>query len=246
MEDKSIKDFDRAIEQMMNEHAVTPPFGAWNRIAAELDAPVAAPVAPGRTVPVAAIGGFVAGALLIGGIVAGVLVYNGNSLNNITYPIASNTQPQVATETTLVAPVVEQEDNIATESNEGELKTIAALSANTQATKANTAPKVVEHTKTLTNNNDVAVPEVAVGNNANMVSMPYYFPPIDISVDSQAEQQNAAPAAKPKETIAKSSTSTSEVKKRNSSPSVEFRGVKFKKKKKSKFTYGSIIRAKKH
>jgi hypothetical protein len=36
--EQKIKNFDRHIEKMMNESSVAPPFGAWNRIAAELDA----------------------------------------------------------------------------------------------------------------------------------------------------------------------------------------------------------------
>lgn len=252
MEDKSIKDFDRAIEQAMNEHAVPPPFGAWNRIAAELDAPVAAaPIV--RPFPIAAVGGFVAGALFLGGVVAGVLVYNGNNLNNITYPVASNVVAPAVSETTYAAPAVSETANTVTESN-----MIAAVLPSQQPSKA-IAVKTVAADKasdskvaTLENNNDVAVPQVNVANNASNVTTPYYFPPVDITMDEQPVQKNAVPAkstAIAKETNATkpAATSTSsEVKKRSSSSSSSnFRGIKFKKKR-SKFTYGRIISTKKH
>lgn len=260
MEDKMIKDFDRAIEQMMNENAVTPPFGAWNRIAAELNTPAAAPVAARRALPVAAIGGFVAGALLIGGVVAGVLVYNGKTLDNITYP-AATTDNTVATSTSgqfIAANVIEPQDNIATESN------VASLAAEVVATQpkvnvnsnvekkpgAATITEATANTPVLSNNNDVAVPDVKVANKANMVSMPYFFPPIDINNEDTAAETEAdlEEADAKNETTSKIAAPVSDVKKRtsSSSSSTEFRGVKFKKKKRSKFTYGSIIRAKKH
>lgn len=48
MEDIKIKEFDRAIEKMMNESSVAPPYGLWNRVSAQLGAqPGPAPASTG-------------------------------------------------------------------------------------------------------------------------------------------------------------------------------------------------------
>lgn len=250
MEEKSIKDFDRAIEQAMNESAVPPPFGAWNRIAAQLDAPAAAPIAAASTFPRAAVGGFVAGALLIGSIITGVLVYNGNTTQNITQPLASN-QPTV-NEAQVTAPVVAEQDNVAAESNTTELTTIAAIQTTQKevvkpiAVKSTTVTaKAAEKKNVLANNNDVAVPEIKVANHAASTA-PYYFPPVDITMDEQP-QQSAAPvnAITSKETSAKLPTTESKKRISSSSSGSDFHGIKFKKKRKTKFTYGRIVSTKK-
>lgn len=251
MEDKSIKDFDRAIEQAMNEHAVAPPFGAWNRIAAELDAPVAAPIAAGRAFPVAAVGGFVAGALFLGSVVAGVLIYNGNQLDNITQPVAGTTNTPVTTtvsETTTATPVATGLNNVA-EANEVAIAAVMPqVSKKAVAVKAAPVAAAENETKVLANNNDVAVPQVRIAKNTNPVSTPYYFPPVDITMDEQPIQKNAVAEemeAVEEETSSKPAGNT-EVRKRSSSSSYgNFRGIKFKKKR-SKFTYGRIISTKKH
>lgn len=36
--EQEIKNFDRTIEESMNNFSAQPPFGMWNRISAELDA----------------------------------------------------------------------------------------------------------------------------------------------------------------------------------------------------------------
>ena len=258
MEDKMIKDFDRAIEQMMNENAVAPPFGAWNRIAAELNTPAAAPVAARRALPVAAIGGFVAGALLIGGLVAGALIYNGNSLNNITYPstVANSNNVSVASETTTVQPsaevtnTIQQSSTVVAESNKPTMAVLASEAAADKQTKKDATVVAADNKLALSNNNDVAVPEVKLkASSTSIISMPYYFPAIDVANDSQTTASADADDMEEYEhdaDVAKTGTKQSSEVKRRSSSSSDFRGVKFKKKKKKSFTYGSIVRAKKH
>lgn len=246
-----IKDFDRSIEQMMNEHAVPPPFGAWNRIAAGLDAPVAA--APRRVVPVAAIGGFVAGAMLIGGLVAGALVYNGNNLNNITYPATVAANNTTASNTQILSPAAQvttaqQVGTVNQVAEKSNVQALVAVAADKQTGKTAVTLTSSNGKTALSNNNDVAVPEVKLKANANMVSMPYYFPAIDVANDTQAMASANDEDGDDEVAVSKANAKpagSSEIKRRSSSSS-DFRGVKFKKKKRKSFTYGNIVRTKKH
>jgi hypothetical protein len=93
--DQKIKNFDRSIEQMMNEHQVAPPFGMWNRISSELEAtpvPVAA-AAPVVTslIPKRSMAAIIAGVLIIGASVAtGYMVH---AVLNNKNQVQANTTP---------------------------------------------------------------------------------------------------------------------------------------------------------
>src|SRR5271169_5851984 len=65
--ENNMKNFDRQIEQRLTEQQTPPPFGAWNRIAAQLDAmPVAEPAPVNNLLPKRVIASFIAGMLIMG------------------------------------------------------------------------------------------------------------------------------------------------------------------------------------
>src|SRR4051812_37984037 len=91
--DQKIKDFDRRIEQMMNENAVAPPFGMWNRISADLDAealPIATP--PASAIPGRAMVGMFAGALILGATLVTAYLVN-NTKERVAINIAAKEIP---------------------------------------------------------------------------------------------------------------------------------------------------------
>ena len=105
--EQNIKNFDRGIEQKMNEHEVAPPFGMWNRISSELDAMPIAAAAPIATslIPKRAMMGIIATALVIGtAMITGYLV--SSSLNKNTVAPTGNTSIEATTKSaTSTAPV---------------------------------------------------------------------------------------------------------------------------------------------
>ena len=99
------KNFDRGIEQMMNEHEVAPPFGAWNRISSELDAmpAIAAGAAPVVTslIPKRALTGIIAAALVIGAtMVTGYFVNNSTHTTKALNAPLANTSVATTTKST--------------------------------------------------------------------------------------------------------------------------------------------------
>lgn len=235
MEDKAIKDFDRHIEGMMNEHSVAPPFGAWNRIAGELDAvvaevaPVPAPASPWFNT--GTVVGFVSGALMIGTMVTGWLVYNNynSTVNNagltgvkvqqIDNTVKAETNNGIADQNTGVYPVEQP-------------KTLALA-------KVTTKKKDTSLGKTMSK---VAAPEVEAttvklaDEKEKQAGETYYFPPVDIDMpESKTAVNNAVTVVKEEQKI---ELPKIEVKK--SSGSSE--RVKFKKRKPAKWNYGRLNR----
>lgn len=235
MEDKAIKDFDRSIESMMNEHSVAPPFGAWNRIAGELDAiPAAATAIPGRS-PLFNTGtvvGFVSGALMIGSMVTGWLVYNNYNAEQTDKNLAVVTQNEVSKglnfapaktgEVQTITPIVEA-------------KTVSIAKAITKQDKS-----VTENTSVKVIATDVAAPTVKVPvDKEKQAGEAYYFPPVDIDVPDNKIQNTNNATTVVKEEI-KTEPAKIEVKKSSSSGD----RVKFKKKKPAKWNYGRLNRTK--
>ena len=83
--DQKIKNFDRTIEQKLNEAEVAPPFGMWNRISGELDVAETLPTAAAAVAPIAAVSKraairfIVAASLISSSLVTAYIV---NSLNH--------------------------------------------------------------------------------------------------------------------------------------------------------------------
>lgn len=236
MEDKAIKDFDRHIEGMMNEHSVAPPFGAWNRIAAELDATtVAAPVATPRA-PLFNTGtilGFVSGALMIGTMVTGWFVYNNYNSNLQTDKgLTTGIKVEQITNTTNGKAVNGSMDETPVVSTVEEPQSLSLAKVSTKAKDSSFKKSMVK----------VAAPEVEAStvklatDKEKEAGEAYYFPPVDIDMpESKTAANNAVTVVKEEQKI---ELPKIEVKK--SSGSSE--RVKFKKRKPAKWNYGRLNR----
>jgi|GEM_PF-1825912 len=261
MEEKSIKDFDRAIEQAMNEYSVAPAFGMWNRISAELGnvEEVAVAPKPSTALPKGLVAGFIAGALVIGTTITGLLVYNGNNLpvvNNTTtvqQPL-NNSRNQSNNENAIVPVAVEnaaKEKNavvVADEPATPHVKIMVVTAVNTVSAKpAKQVKTTVANIDTnpmgyngISNNNDVAVPQMVVGSKAASADT-YYFPPVDINIPG--EKIDAASTANndnDDEEEVKNNDSKKVISRSSSSPE----RIKFKKKRRTHYTYPTIVRRK--
>lgn len=239
MEEKAIKDFDRCIENMMNEHVSAPPFGAWNRIAAELEAvpaPVAVTSAPAQQwISSGTVLGFISGALMIATLVGSWVLYNEYSINDRLS--AEQPQPIVAPAKTSSVPVAAKEQLGMGKYTEAK-NVVATASLSRQVEKAEFTT-----VKLNTNREDVAAPTVKLPMDKQVNSEePYYFPPVDINVPTSTTEgarqeileQEVKPVSEPiKEVELKKATSSSSSAR-----------IKFKKKRNSGWNYGKINRTK--
>jgi hypothetical protein len=192
------KNFDRKIEQMMNEHQVAPPFGAWNRISSELDAmpaAVAAGVAPVVTslIPKRAMAGIIAAALVIGSsLITAYLINNSHNNNQANSAVANTT---VASTVTTRPPTVQQTEPVkSTLAPAGialtrvKVRHIAATNpvqstiiAAQQVQPAINQPVALTPAPIINNENtDVPTPLEPVAQKAEDTQT-YFFPPIDVS-----------------------------------------------------------------
>jgi hypothetical protein len=239
--DQKMKNFDRNIEQLMNESAVTPPFGMWNRIAGELEAeamPVAASV--NSPIPQRTILGFIAGAALIGAsLITAYLVDNTSKPETITTVNTTITTPALSTpqvttpanvEAPAVVPMVENKPVV----RSSKPTTIA------KAVEEKTTPaEVASAAPVMSNNSEVMVPSQEIAEN-NMSNEPYYFPAIDMG-DRQSKpvEKIGTPVAKTKAVV-----KTDDDDNEREVVSNNDRVKKFRPKKHRSFSYGKIIRRK--
>lgn len=253
--EQDIKNFDRTIEQAMNEQQVAPPFGMWNRISADLDAmPMAtAPtVAPTSALPKRAFVGFIAAALLIG--VTAVTAYMVNS-TKVNSAVATPTAVK-ANETTVPAKVIATP----VEQPKAEVKPITAkvapvltasakknnvvaeLPKNTDVPAGavdNTAAPAVEPSVVVNANQDVPTPVTKGNDEANSIgeNQTYYFPPVDNMSDSKTSVDKSA-----KKNTATAKTDDDDDDKKSKVFGSSEQKVKFHPPKRKKFSYGKIVR----
>lgn len=108
--EQEIKNFDRTIEESMNNFSAQPPFGMWNRISAELDA--AEGIAVAATAPAAATHiqrtpwKFIAAAMFTGAVVTGAFVYAYLGNNDNTVVADNKTENNTPAVVTTPAPAV--------------------------------------------------------------------------------------------------------------------------------------------
>lgn len=108
--EQEIKNFDRAIEESMNNYSAQPPFGVWNRISAELDA--AEGIAVATTAPAAATHiqrapwKFIAAAVFTGVIATGAFVYAYFGNDNNTTVADNKTENSIPAVVNTPAPVI--------------------------------------------------------------------------------------------------------------------------------------------
>ncbi len=240
--EQNIKNFDRKIEQMMNENSVAPPFGMWNRIASELAAealPVAA-AAPVAFIPKRAVVGFIAGVAVIGlSLVTAYLVTNNNSVKR--EQVAKDSNPVIVSSpaTTLESPsliILEKVKEVVAPKVKLVRHSVVVASANTQ---------IATESVPADNNSDVSVPSQSVSNSEIGVSGAYYFPPVDINSVEKTHQDEIATVTASQLAKQEADENLAEKKIKIASSGNDMR-VKFKKHKRGGFTYGSLNRLSKH
>lgn len=224
-----MKDFDRNIEQLMNEHEVAPPFGMWNRIAAELESGAAPiPVSVNSPIPQRMVIGFIAGAIFIGASLVTAYIINNN--------------PKQVTPTVSVAPAIQQ-PNSATALNAAPVAIIQQeIKLVTRVSKPKSLAKPVEESvvtevssanQVLVSSSEVSIPTQTVAEN-NTVIEPYYFPAVDNTNENKINEKTVAPITK---VIAKNTDDNDkESISNNEAPKIKFRPRKHR-----SFSYGKII-----
>jgi hypothetical protein len=254
--DQKIKNFDRNIEQLMNEHEVAPPFGMWNRIACELEAmPIAAAAAPVATalIPKRALVGIIAAALITGTAIITGYTVNSTLSNNKTGANNTVVNTQVATS----PKPVEQHQTVAVVTNEVK-PVVAKVKHNTNPVKAvlvaaqnvkpassqavveNTPPASVSNSLVIDNSNtDVPTPIEPVAKSA-ADNQTYYFPPIDVTTPDK-KVVTETPVAERSHPSNKAIASADNDDNKGSSSG---RGIKWPKNHKHPFGYGTINRNK--
>jgi hypothetical protein len=116
----------------------------------------------------------------------------------------------------------------------------AAIIADTKTANAVSTAPTVENSLPLNSNTEVPAPTQPVSKNAGeSASQVYYFPPIDIGAPEKGPAENHIAPAGPKPELAKAPEDEDDDKKIKSSNENK---VKFRPKKRHKFTYGKIIR----
>lgn len=241
--EKEIKNFDRRIEQIMNENSVAPPFGMWNRISSELESealPIAA-AAPLAFIPKRSMVGFIAGVAVIGLSLVTAYVVSNNSTKQleITKPIVSITEttPSVAkvVPSTTANVVLEKANHIQV------AKANAIVSRTTQQESA--VATETSNENRFGNNKDVSVPNQAIA--TNQTTGNYYFPPVDI-VNTPATEITEEIAVVSANQLAKQEEKLIDKKGKISATSSTEKRIKLKKHRRGGFTYGSLNRLNKH
>lgn len=240
MEEKAIKDFDRHIENMMNEHVSAPPFGAWNRIAAELEAvpgPVAVTSAPAQPwISSGTVLGFISGALMIATLVGSWVLYN--KYNYSEPHLAEQPQAIVAPAKTLSVPVTTK-GQLSVEKHAEAENIVATASLSRKVEKAEFTT-----VKLNTNREDVAAPTVKLPvDKQKGTDEPYYFPAVDINVPV-ATTEVAGQAVTEQEEEKPTIEQAKEVELKKVANSSSSTRIKFKKKRSSGWNYGKINRTK--
>ena len=254
--EQEIKNFDRAIERIMDQQQVTPPFSMWNRISAELEStPAAAPAQPNSMMPRRAMYGLLAAAI-IGASLVGAYMLGSSPKNEVATSsktaapviaqMAPVTQPTINQSVAAIeAPIAPQHKAISTSRhtiirNQQQAITVAAETK--PATASVTAVEANQQTEkaaavgfTVISNNDVPVPSSESINKSGDINGTYYFPPVDNITPSKASTQIASTASKEE-----SATKAGE-EKRIDEPA---KPVKFHPHKHKGFGYGKINRFK--
>lgn len=240
MENKVTKEFDRSIERMMNENAVAPPFGMWNRISADLDAiaPTAAPVtAP--LIPRGVLYGFIAGASLAGTLITGLLLFNQSGANKEVALLNTPKPTVVSNEITVAPPITEKTEKnvsvvnpVAVVYKSVEVKPTVPVVEVLAATSINDQKPQTDNESTLgSDNNDESIAAINISSEQTLLEM-----------RAKQLQTSVIPAT----TAAMDDEENEEDKKsKTSSSSYSEKKIKYKKRKSSRFSYGHINRVKK-
>lgn len=240
--EKDIKNFDRSIEQMMNENSVAPPFGMWNRISSELETEALpnAAAAPLAFIPKRAVVGFIAGVAVIGlSLITAYVVNNATKQIETTKRIASITEitPSVAkaTPSTAMNVVLEKASHIQV----AKIKTVVSKTTQPEVRAANET----SNTNRFGNNTDVPIPDQSIASNETTGN--YYFPPVD-NVNSLTTETTDEIAVVTANQLAKQEDKLGDKKGKISTTTSSEKRIKLKKHRRNGFTYGSLNRLNKH
>lgn len=233
-----MKNFDRKIEQMMNESEVAPPFGMWNRIAAELETEATvAPVSVNSPIPQRSMFGFIAGALLISASLLSAYLVNEYAKEESTVSLSSAvaTKPINVTTTTEIPTLIFREEAKHVTRIAKSKSVVQPVSEKLTAHKE-IATALVEKTPPLLT--EVSVPNQPIAQNS-AVTEQYYFPAIDINTRNNKVEEKATAS------IAKAAKSDAKVKDDDDQEvsSYEPPRIKFRPRKHRSFSYGKIIRS---
>jgi len=237
--DQKMKNFDRRIEQMMNENEVSPPFGMWNRIAAEIEVKATAiPPSVNSPLPQRRVYAFIAGALLISSsLLTAYLV------NNISSEEKTATLDKVSgVEIYKSKPVLSEIPTIVfREETKNILRRNKSKSASALITENPIANPIQASVSTLIipTHAEIMIPNQNIAESNNN-SETYFFPAIDVNSSS------SKPDDKPTASIVKSSKIDSKTIDDNEREisSYEPPRIKFRPKKHRTFSYGKIIHRK--
>ena len=257
MMDQKIKNFDRSIEQKMNEHEVAPPFGMWNRISTELEGmpvPVAAAApAVGSMIPKRALLGIIAAALVLStSMITGYLVNSSLSHSQVNVQndgagkqqVAASTKATTALQTVGVKDITPSVNPVTAKAKvkqhsvaanpvqstlqlAQQVKPVINQPVIASINETNISPLVMNNATT-----DVPTPIEPVAQNVQETQT-YYFPPIDVNTPEKAKPSNETPVMaknKNKATVSNDNDGPSEHK------------FRFRPHRRTKFTYGNIIR----
>lgn len=236
-----IKGFDRSIEQMMNEHSVSPPFGMWNRISAELDAQPMPLVGNNASAPSSSgmLTTYIAASLFIGASLLAVYFYNSGS-TDVILPAVINTSPPTITNI-----ATKQEAIVDDKNNQATVMIIPKRIQKTEAPIAFQTQLPVKHE--IVPYTAIAIPpqimfqdKAPLKEATSVETDDYYFPPVDINI---AELKDDALDATNEQ--AEDDEERNADKKIKSVPGGGDRKIKFKRKKSKGFTYGRLNRLKK-
>ncbi|MCS6934289.1 MAG: hypothetical protein NZM35_03940 [Chitinophagales bacterium] len=248
MEEKMIKDFDRAIERMLGDYTVNPPHGMWNRISGELDGiATASPASPAAVaIPKGVIFGFIAGASLAGALMTAMLLYHKsnhqpNTPRSGSNPAATETMVSIPENATPpVAVSVPAAEIKVTQAAVAPVRKKSSFSVAGQPVVAQTVEEAPSNTlpaetnalvtETTVNNLEAAVNDNTSAsetlNELRLLQLQQSFSPVSgVSVDKQDEDEDKK--------LKQVATSYSEKK------------IKYKKRRPARFSYGHINRVKK-
>ncbi len=241
MEEKT-KNFDRNIEQLMNESSVAPPFGMWNRISSELDATYVMPIAV--VAPVTAISrrisyGIIAATAIIGSSLLTALYMSSTQKTSSIEKAESQTNHPVST-SSVTHPAVVLSNGKATD----DISITAKPNIKHETTSIQVKPSLVKtaansiSSKTALANTEVAVPIATITTNYKAEDV-YFFPPVDMA-STVVNTEN-----EPKTTETVGSEKPVEKKTKSISNSSNDKRIVIKKRKRGGFSYGSLNRTRK-
>lgn len=234
--EKEVKEFDRSVEHIMNEYSVTPPFGAWNRIASALDTASVAEFVQPEVLAASATYGWKFYSLLGTVILAGLTTV-GVYFNYSPSTISTSTTPQIQTvvpstvtideKTTLKQPPslsvsTMGEAKVEKSVSVGPKPPVVAQEVQVATVNAEVAPQVVS--------TDVNTENVFAGSEEQYLLM---FPAIDRE-ETEVMNSNLQP---------KVSDEEEELHVKSKSNATTYK-MKFKKPKRPKFNYGRFNRIK--